>query len=249
MMTKGIIAVAAAFLFASIEDHQVALAPYRAACERWPGTPITLRHGARAIEDSRRLRTVKFRANAGPFREEYLLRPFVSPEPRTKCPHLGPRLLTSGSTMLRHRRFRIGVGDGRLGRGEVSELDPMLPREFLAAPAHPPARLRRVLIAVHVVEAVHRVRALGAQDQRAVVAQEQRNGCRHQALDGRRGCRRRLGCQRRLSRRGVGHRCFGHGREMAPAPFASTHSGENILLSLIWNPILIDRFGPSMWAA
>ena len=43
----------------------------------------------------------------------------------------------------------------------------MLPREFLAAPAHPPARLRRVLIAVHVVEAVHRVRALGAQDQRA----------------------------------------------------------------------------------
>jgi hypothetical protein len=27
----------------------------------------------------------------------------------------------------------------------------MLPREFLAAPAHPPARLRRVLIAVHVV--------------------------------------------------------------------------------------------------
>ena len=27
------------------------------------------------------------------------------------------------------------------------------------------------------------------------------------------------------------------------------HSGENILISLIWNPILIDRFAPSMWAA
>jgi hypothetical protein len=29
-----------------------------AACERWPGTPITLRQDARVIEDSRRLRTV-----------------------------------------------------------------------------------------------------------------------------------------------------------------------------------------------
>jgi hypothetical protein len=29
---------------------------FRAACERWPGTPITLRQGARVIEDSRRLR-------------------------------------------------------------------------------------------------------------------------------------------------------------------------------------------------
>jgi hypothetical protein len=34
------------------------LAPYRAACHRWPGIPITLRHGARVIEDSRRLRVV-----------------------------------------------------------------------------------------------------------------------------------------------------------------------------------------------
>jgi hypothetical protein len=42
---------------AGVEDYQVALATYRAACERWPGTP-TLRHGARVIEDSRRLRTV-----------------------------------------------------------------------------------------------------------------------------------------------------------------------------------------------
>ena len=31
---------------------------FRAACQRWPGTSITLRHGARVIEDSRRLRVV-----------------------------------------------------------------------------------------------------------------------------------------------------------------------------------------------
>jgi hypothetical protein len=43
---------------ADVEDYQVALATYRAACERWPGTPITLRQGARVIEDSRRLRVV-----------------------------------------------------------------------------------------------------------------------------------------------------------------------------------------------
>jgi hypothetical protein len=53
----------------------------------------------------------------------------------------------------------------------------------LGLAAHPPARLRRVLIAVHVVEAVHRVRALGAQDQRAVVAREQRDRRRRQALN------------------------------------------------------------------
>jgi hypothetical protein len=41
---------------AGVEDYQVALATYRAAVERWPGTPITLRQGARVIEDSRRLR-------------------------------------------------------------------------------------------------------------------------------------------------------------------------------------------------
>jgi hypothetical protein len=41
---------------AGVEDYQVALATFRAACERWPGTPITLRQGARVIEDSRRLR-------------------------------------------------------------------------------------------------------------------------------------------------------------------------------------------------
>jgi hypothetical protein len=43
---------------AGIEGYQVVLATYHAACERWPGTPITLRQGARVIEDSRRLRVV-----------------------------------------------------------------------------------------------------------------------------------------------------------------------------------------------
>ena len=37
-----------------IEDFDVALAAYRAACLRWPGESITLRQGARVIEDSRR---------------------------------------------------------------------------------------------------------------------------------------------------------------------------------------------------
>jgi hypothetical protein len=41
---------------AGVEDYQVALATYRAACQRCPGAPITLREGARVIEDSRRLR-------------------------------------------------------------------------------------------------------------------------------------------------------------------------------------------------
>jgi len=30
---------------AGVEDYQVALATYRAAVERWPGTPSTLRNG------------------------------------------------------------------------------------------------------------------------------------------------------------------------------------------------------------
>jgi hypothetical protein len=30
------------------------MATYRAACERWPGTVITLRQGARVVEDNRR---------------------------------------------------------------------------------------------------------------------------------------------------------------------------------------------------
>ena len=46
---------------AGVEDYQVALATYGGACERWPGTPITLRQGVRVIEDSRRLRVVSSR--------------------------------------------------------------------------------------------------------------------------------------------------------------------------------------------
>ena len=38
---------------AGVEDYQVAQATYRAAVERWPGTAITLRQGARVIEDRR----------------------------------------------------------------------------------------------------------------------------------------------------------------------------------------------------
>lgn len=41
---------------AGVEDYEVARATYHAACQRWPGTPITLREGERVIEDSRRLR-------------------------------------------------------------------------------------------------------------------------------------------------------------------------------------------------
>ena len=40
----------------SIVEHVAGI--YRAACQRWPGIPITLRQGARVIEDSRRLRVV-----------------------------------------------------------------------------------------------------------------------------------------------------------------------------------------------
>ena len=43
---------------AGVEDYQVALATYRAARESWLGMSITLRQGARVIEDSRRLRVV-----------------------------------------------------------------------------------------------------------------------------------------------------------------------------------------------
>ena len=50
---------------AGVEDYQVALATYPAACERWPGTPFTLRQGARVIEDSRRLwQSQRFTARA-----------------------------------------------------------------------------------------------------------------------------------------------------------------------------------------
>jgi hypothetical protein len=41
---------------AGVEDYKLALVTYRAAIKRWPNIPITLRQGARMIEDSRRLR-------------------------------------------------------------------------------------------------------------------------------------------------------------------------------------------------
>jgi len=41
---------------AGVEDYQVPQATYRAAVERWPGGVITLRQGARVIDDSRRTR-------------------------------------------------------------------------------------------------------------------------------------------------------------------------------------------------
>jgi hypothetical protein len=41
---------------AGVEDFEVAMATYRAACQRWPNAAITLRQGARVIEDSRRTR-------------------------------------------------------------------------------------------------------------------------------------------------------------------------------------------------
>jgi hypothetical protein len=39
---------------AGLENLIVARAAYRAACERWPNARITLRQGARIMEDSRR---------------------------------------------------------------------------------------------------------------------------------------------------------------------------------------------------
>ena len=39
---------------AGLENLIVARAAYRAACERWPNARITLRQGARIVEDSRR---------------------------------------------------------------------------------------------------------------------------------------------------------------------------------------------------
>jgi hypothetical protein len=41
---------------AGVEDFQVAMATYRAACGRWPGMYITLSQGARVIESPIRLR-------------------------------------------------------------------------------------------------------------------------------------------------------------------------------------------------
>ena len=41
---------------AGVEDFDLAVATYRAACLRWPGAAITIRQGARIIEDSRKRR-------------------------------------------------------------------------------------------------------------------------------------------------------------------------------------------------
>ena len=41
---------------AGVEDYELARATYQAACQRWPGTPITLREGERVIEENRRMR-------------------------------------------------------------------------------------------------------------------------------------------------------------------------------------------------
>ena len=40
---------------AGIEDFQIAQATFEAACKRWPSETITLRQGARVIEDSRKV--------------------------------------------------------------------------------------------------------------------------------------------------------------------------------------------------
>ena len=42
---------------ADVEDFQLAVATYRVAVELWLGAPITLRRGARVIEDNRRTRS------------------------------------------------------------------------------------------------------------------------------------------------------------------------------------------------
>jgi hypothetical protein len=41
---------------AGIEDFNLAVATYDAACRRWPGDPIMLRQGARVVDDSRKTR-------------------------------------------------------------------------------------------------------------------------------------------------------------------------------------------------
>ena len=42
---------------AGIEDAQLAMVTYQAACKRWPGMFITLRQGARVIADNREAQT------------------------------------------------------------------------------------------------------------------------------------------------------------------------------------------------
>src|SRR5215510_2613240 len=42
---------------AGVEDFELAMATFRAACERWPGANITLQAGAKVIEDTRQVQT------------------------------------------------------------------------------------------------------------------------------------------------------------------------------------------------
>ena len=42
---------------AGIEDAQLAMVTYQAACKRWQNTVITLRQGARVIADNREAQT------------------------------------------------------------------------------------------------------------------------------------------------------------------------------------------------
>jgi hypothetical protein len=41
---------------AGLEDFELAVTTYEAACKRWPSNPIMLRQGARVIHDSRKTR-------------------------------------------------------------------------------------------------------------------------------------------------------------------------------------------------
>ena len=50
-LQEGAMAMKTRTQVAGIEDYQVALATYRAACERWPGTPITLAAGRAGGEE------------------------------------------------------------------------------------------------------------------------------------------------------------------------------------------------------
>jgi hypothetical protein len=42
---------------AGVEDFELAMRTFRAACERWPGANITLQARAKVLEDSRRAQT------------------------------------------------------------------------------------------------------------------------------------------------------------------------------------------------
>jgi hypothetical protein len=41
---------------AGLEDFELAVATYEAACKRWPNDPIMLRQGPRVVRDSRKTR-------------------------------------------------------------------------------------------------------------------------------------------------------------------------------------------------